>query len=71
MLTMSSQDKIKEAQRKSAFVVILWWRDSHYICKMAPLLLRCWMKTVPLQSSFIFIYFFFLSTGMKIYNNLH
>ena len=31
VLTMSSQDEIKEAQRKSAFVVILWWIERHYL----------------------------------------
>ena len=31
VLTMSSQDEIKEAQRKSAFVAILWWSERHYL----------------------------------------
>ena len=31
VLTMSSQDEIKEAQRKSAFVVILWWIERHFL----------------------------------------
>ena len=31
VLTMSSQYEIKEAQRKSAFVAILWWSERHYL----------------------------------------
>ena len=31
VLTMSSQDEIKKAQRESAFVAILWWIERHYL----------------------------------------
>ena len=31
VLTMSSQDEIKEAQRKSAFVAISWWIERHFL----------------------------------------
>ena len=31
VLTMSSQDEIKEVQRKSALVVSLWWMERHYL----------------------------------------
>ena len=31
VLIMSSQDEIKEAQRESAFVDILWWIERHYL----------------------------------------
>ena len=46
VLTMSSQDEIKKAQRESAFVAILWW-ISATICKMVALMFRCWMKRIP------------------------
>ena len=64
VLTMSSQDEIKEAQRKSAFVVILWWMERHF-CKMAALMFRClFFKRLVFHenepSSFIFIYFLYI-----------
>ena len=31
VLTMSSQDEIKEAQRESAFVAISWWIERHFL----------------------------------------
>ena len=69
--------------------VLLWpfyGGVSATFCKMAALMFRCWMKTIPLQNSIfsskglcymrmsqVLLFFFniFLSFRLKIYNNIH